>query len=98
MTKLNIMFAFVVTLLILLFGLSDSVAQSELLKIENEPELTALQPRSADEICDFINLHPKKYVEQLTQTNVNGRIRYVLGTRIAGKSHILENSFRSSRT
>lgn len=88
MPKLNNLFASAVTLLILMFVLNDSVAQRNHYNIENESEATELHRGTTAEIYDFIKLHPRAYVEQLTKTNVNGRIQYVLGGRIAGKLHI----------
>lgn len=85
MAKLNNLFASAVILLILMFVLNDSVAQRHHYNIENESEV---HPGTTDEIYDFIKLHPRAYVEQLTKTNVDGRIQYVLGGRIAGKFHI----------
>ena len=85
MTKLNNLFASAVTLLILMFVLNDSVAQRHHYNIESESEV---HQGKSDEIYDFIKLQSHTYVEQLTKTNVDGRIQYVLGGRIAGKFHI----------
>lgn len=69
MAKSNNLLVFTVTFLILLFGLNQSIAESD--------ELEASE------------LHPLTIVtlkNQLTKTIVDGRIQYVLGARIAGKS------------
>lgn len=82
MAKSNNLLTFAATLLILLFGLNVSFA-----KIEEKSETSELHPRTPENINDLFKMHPRANGEQLTRTTtVDGRIQYVLGTRIAGKS------------
>lgn len=85
MRSVNKLFGLAVHLLVLLTVLNASVA-------DNESRPGPVIVRTSDEIDDFIQLHPRIYVDQLTKTNVNGRIQYTLGARIANDNLVAHNA------
>lgn len=82
MTNVN---RFVITFLIVWFGPVQSFA-------ENESRPTVILQEPANDIHDIIRLHPRVYVKQLTKTNVDGRIQYTLGGRIAGDNLVAHDA------
>ncbi|KAJ6650005.1 hypothetical protein Bhyg_05248 [Pseudolycoriella hygida] len=48
--------------------------------------------QTTDSIAEFVKLHPRIYVEELTSTIVNGRIKYVLGARIANDNLVAHSA------
>lgn len=91
MTKSNNFLTFALTVLILLFELDVSLAQRTSAEIVKKSETSDLHSRAIESVNDLLKEHPRKYVEQLTRTTVDGRLQYVLGARIAGKTHIGEH-------
>lgn len=81
----NNLFIFTFGSIIFLFVLNNSIAIASRNSLPQADEDSKLHVRTIDDINEFIKLHPGVYVEQLSVSNVGGRIQYVLGARIAGK-------------